>query len=143
MEYIIKSKEKLKINFNQRRREGKNLFIDFEDFYDWYINQKKSCHYCSLDESEMQSIVMQGIVTSNRFPQNGIIGRGQARGVWLEVDRLQPKANYSRDNCVLSCYFCNNDKSDVFDGVEYKLFMEDRVGYLRRKLKENKPSNKT
>jgi hypothetical protein len=138
MTYIPKPIEKLKSNFSQRKQTGLNSFDDFEDFLNWYNEQKKECFYCGLKEQEMQEIVMKGILKSNRFPQNGIIGRGQSRGVWLEVDRLKPKENYSRAKCVLCCYFCNNDKSDVFEGNEYKKFMENRVEYLRKKINDNR-----
>lgn len=72
----------------------------------------------------------KGLLTSNRFPLEGIISRGVNRGYWLEIDRKNPKALYSSDNCVLSCYFCNNDKSDVFDDAEHKAFKENRLGFL-------------
>jgi 5-methylcytosine-specific restriction endonuclease McrA len=87
-----------------------------------------------LTEVECQKIVKTGLLTSKRFPKDGILGRGQSRGFWLEIDRVNPKENYSVQNCVLSCYFCNNDKSDVFDGENYKDFMKNRVGFLRKIL---------
>lgn len=138
MTYIPKPIEKLKSNFSQRKQMGLNSFDNFEDFLNWYNEQKKECYYCGLKEQEMQEIVMKGLLKSNRFPQNGIIGRGQSRGVWLEVDRLKPKEKYSRENCVLCCYFCNNDKSDVFEGYEYKKFMDNRVEYLGQKINDNR-----
>jgi len=49
---------------------------------------------------------------------------------------MDPKGPYSKDNCVLSCGFCNNDKSDVFSYDQYIEFREDRVGFLRRLLKK-------
>ena len=40
---------------------------------------------------------------------------------------------------MLSCYFCNNDKSDVFESAEeYTKFQNDRAGYLRNKINEKK-----
>lgn len=134
MAFIYKSKplDKLRNDYNRRLRNGKNSFVDFHDFLSWYSELEKTCHYCGLKEEESNEIVMSGKLTSNRFPQKGQPGRGQGRGIWLEVDRLHPKENYSRSNCVLCCYFCNNDKSDVFDGVEYKKFMLNRAGYLRQ-----------
>ena len=134
-DYKEKSVAQLQKNFSERAREGKNGFTDLADFLDWYNSQEKNCHYCGLTEMESQEIVMTGLLTSNRFPQNGIIGRGQSRGVWLEVDRFSPKEKYSRTNCVLCCYFCNNDKSDVFEGVDYLKFRHNRSKFLKEKLK--------
>ena len=134
--YQSKTKTQLKNWYNGKIKE-KVDFIDFEDFYKWYNKQKKECHYCSLTEEESQKIVMLGILKSNRFPLNGKITRGRARGVWLEIDRKNPKGKYSQNNCVLSCYFCNNDKSDVFNEAEYKNFIKDRREYLRN-LREMK-----
>lgn len=135
-QYESKPIDKLKANFSKRKSAGINSFNNFEDFLDWYNNQEKTCFYCGITEATVQEIVMTGILKSSRFPQNGKIGRGQSRGVWLEVDRLKPKENYSRKNCVLSCYFCNNDKSDVFHGNDYKDFKANRADYLRGLLKK-------
>jgi hypothetical protein len=129
--YVVKPKEKLKSNFNERKRKNLNGFTDFEDFYNWFVSQNKKCYYCGIKENEVQQIVVQGLLTSNRFPLNGKIIQGRSRGMWLEVDRIHPKEKYSRDNAVLCCYFCNNDKSDVFHGLEYKKFFQNRAGYLR------------
>jgi hypothetical protein len=67
---------------------------------------------------------------------DGKTSQGRGRGMWLEVDRKDPKGKYSSGNAVLCCYFCNNDKSDVFYGDEYIEFFQNRVGYLRNLLKE-------
>jgi len=135
-EYIAKTEKQLKNNFTSRVRESLNDFKDFEDFLMWYRAQDKKCHYCGLTEQESQKIVMTGILKSNRFPESGIIKQGRSRGVWLEVDRLLPKEKYSRDNCVLCCYFCNNDKSDVFTSEDYFKFRENRAGFLKKKLEK-------
>ena len=131
-EYIEKPSDKLKADFNRRNRNGKDSFGSYELFYDWYRLQEKVCYYCGLTEEQSQRIVMTSLLKSNRFPQNGVSGRGQGRGVWLEVDRLKPKDNYSAENCVLACYFCNNDKSDVFEGDEYRKFQSNRAEYLKK-----------
>ncbi len=134
--YEPKPKEKLRADYSRRKADGHNAFKDFEEFYNWYNKQEKVCHYCGIKESESQEIVLTGILKSKRFPQKGKLGRGQSRGVWLEIDRLEPNKDYSINNCVLSCYFCNNDKSDVFHGDDYKKFIDDRSGYLRNLLKQ-------
>lgn len=136
--YQPKTIQQLKNTYSRRVREGVNGFDSFDDFHDWYQEQDLVCHYCGLTESESQEISMTGILTSNRFPQNGIVGQGRSRAVWLEVDRLTPDGLYSRDNCVMCCYFCNNDKSDVFGGNEYTIFFQNRVQYLRQLLNDNR-----
>lgn len=135
--YQPKPLEKLKADFLRRKQKELSSFMDFDEFLAWYKKQEKSCYYCGLKEEESQKIVMTEILKSNRFPQKGELGRGQSRGMWLEVDRLSPKENYSFSNCVLCCYFCNNDKSDVFHGDDYKDFQNDRVEYLRRLIQKN------
>ena len=134
--YVEKPVNKLKSNFNERKTKGLNGFDSFEHFLDWYNNQSKDCFYCGIKESEVQEIAVIGKLTSNRFPQNGLLKRGQSRGMWLEVDRIHPKENYSRENAVLCCYFCNNDKSDVFHGIEYKKFFQNRAEYLRELIRK-------
>ena len=129
--YVEKPKEKLKANFYLRNNKDLNGFSDFEDFHSWFVSQDKKCYYCGIEEYEVQQIVVQGLLTSNRFPLNGENKRGRSRGMWLEIDRINPREKYSRENAVLCCYFCNNDKSDVFHGLEYKKFFQNRAGYLR------------
>lgn len=136
-QYKPKSIEQLKANYSSKLGKGLNAFQSFEDFHNWYKNEKKVCHYCGLTEQQSQEIVVTGLLKSNRFPQNGKTGQGQARGMWLEVDRKKPKDPYSESNCVLACYFCNNDKSDVFDGESYKLFFQNRREYLIQLLKKS------
>jgi hypothetical protein len=97
---------------------------------------KKKCHYCGVSEYVVQEIVTKGLLTSKRFPQNGKTGRGQNRGMWLEVDKFNPNELYSRENYVLACYFCNNDKSDVFGGQEYLELYHNRQSYLKNLLKK-------
>jgi hypothetical protein len=135
--YQQKTIQQLKNTYSRRVREGVNGFDSFNDFFNWYQEQNLVCYYCGLTEIETQKISMTGILTSNRFPQNGIVGQGTSRAVWLEVDRLTPNGFYSRDNCVMCCYFCNNDKSDVFSGNQYINFFQNRVQYLRQLLNNN------
>ncbi|MCK4661503.1 MAG: hypothetical protein KAT68_01450 [Bacteroidales bacterium] len=134
--YKPKPEDKLKADFSRRKQKGLSDFKDFQEFKNWYDSKEKTCHFCGLKEEESQKIVVTGILKSNRFPQNGVLGRGQSRGMWLEVDRLKPKEKYSTLNCVLCCYFCNNDKSDVFHGQNYKEFQNNRVDYLRQLIEQ-------
>lgn len=134
--YEPKGVDRLKKNFQSRITKELNDFDNFEDFLNWYNNTAKSCFYCGLTEVEMQEIVVKGLLKSNRFPLNGKLSQGRSRGMWLEVDRVNPKGNYSKENSVLCCYFCNNDKSDVFDGEQYKAFYQSRLSFLKSLLKK-------
>jgi 5-methylcytosine-specific restriction endonuclease McrA len=140
--YRPKTSEQLKKNYDSRIKKDLNTFTSFEDFLNWYHNEEKICHYCGLTELQSQEIVVKGLLTSNRFPQNGVTGQGKARGMWLEVDRIKPKDAYSEKNCVLACYFCNNDKSDVFEGEDYKLFFQNRYKFLTQLIENHKNTNR-
>jgi hypothetical protein len=129
--YIEKTQTQLKNWFNSKQRSGNNDFLDFEEFYEWYSCEDKICFYCGIKEPECQEIVLKGKLKSKRFPKDGIIGRGTSRGVWLEIDKVNPYSTYRKSNVVLACYFCNNDKSDIFNGKDYKDFMQNRLSFLK------------
>ena len=131
--YRPKSEKQIKSMYNTKKPME---FNEITDFHKWYNKTKKECRYCGLSEKESQEIIYKGLLTSKRFPYKGLTKRGVFRGYWLEIDKMDPKGPYSKDNCVLSCGFCNNDKSDVFSYDQYIEFREDRVGFLRRLLKK-------
>jgi hypothetical protein len=131
--HILKTDTQLSNWFKEKVRQGKSNFLNFDQFKLWYDNSEKVCHYCGLTEQESQNIVRTKL-KSNRFPKNGIHERGTSRGMWLEIDRYQPDGKYEIPNIVLCCYFCNNDKSDIFNGDQYKIFMKDRISFLRQLL---------
>lgn len=118
--------------YSQKTSKGQMGFLSFEQFEKWYSERDKECFYCGIKEEDCQFIAMTGLLKSKRFPKNGIPGQGTSRCVWLEIDRKNPNEKYSIENCELCCYFCNNDKSDVFDDNQYKEFMQNRAGFLRR-----------
>jgi len=41
------------------------------------------------------------------------------RGWSLEIDRKNSNLEYSKENCVMSCYWCNNAKTDEFTAEEF------------------------
>jgi hypothetical protein len=138
-EYSRKTKEQIEQWYSDTEKDGLSGFDDLEDFLDWYEEnvQDKKCGYCQLSERDCQSIIHKGLLTSLRFPIYKNTSQGVNRGYWLEIDRKNPIGLYSRENCIPSCYFCNNDKSDVFNEVQYREFMTDRIGFVRRILNEN------
>ncbi len=128
----INTEEIEKINdvFNLYANSRKEGFGDFKIFYDWYKNQNLEqngkCFYCGIEEHMVASLFEKGFLESKRD-----------RGLHLEIEKLNPDNGYSKDNCVLSCYFCNNDKSDIFDENEYPKFFQNRKGYLEELYKNN------
>lgn len=135
-QFKTKEHDQLKRFYKAKCKDNTCSFESLEDFVDWYNEQEKRCHYCQLTEQDSQMLVINGTVKSKRFPQNGVNGKGTSRGMWLEIDRYDPNGMYSRTNCVLACYFCNNDKSDVFHGDAYKEFVKDRKGFLTRLIRD-------
>jgi hypothetical protein len=79
-----------------------------KESYDQLINSKK-CHYCQADESAFKALFNSHQIKTKR-----------ARGFNFEIDRLDPNKDYSVDNCVSSCYWCNNAKTDEFSEEEFK-----------------------
>lgn len=144
-EYKEKEPKQLRAWFSNKK-SSKPDSIGFEssdDFIDGYSSIEKKCYYCGISEQESREIVLKGLLTSKRFPFNGDnIQPGRNRGIWLEIDRKNPNGLYSKENCVLSCYFCNNDKSDVFDSEQYRAFNDidrsnnPRCAFLRKLLQD-------
>jgi hypothetical protein len=134
--YMPKSKAQLLKWYKNKVDKLISGFIDENDFLCWYDENIKNtkCAYCGLSEQDSQKLVHEGKVKSLRFPIYGTISSGVNRGYWLEIDRKIPTGNYSKENCNPSCYFCNNDKSDVFTDSEYLEFYQDRANFLRRLL---------
>lgn len=130
-QYIPKTEKQLRNWFNGKVRLEKIRSMDYGSFTNWYNASEKICHYCGLTEGESQKVVRFGHLKSKRFPTEGIHGRGTSRGMWLEIDRYDPNGLYEIGNIVLCCYFCNNDKSDVFHGDDYKRFVKDRISFLK------------
>lgn len=132
--HLDKTDQQLYLWYKDKVRQNKVGNMDFDSFLNWYRTADKVCHYCGLTEMQSQQIVRKGHLRSNRFPQNGMHGRGTSRGMWLEVDKYDPYGKYEIGNIVPCCYFCNNDKSDVFHGDLYKKFINDRIGFLKQLL---------
>jgi hypothetical protein len=57
---------------------------------------------------------------SDRCAELGYCVFGGIRGPSLEVDKKDPHEGYTEGNCVLVCYFCNNDKSYIYPAEDYR-----------------------
>lgn len=93
-----------------KKKPGYNLedFWTRKDFIDWYTSIEKKCCYCNSTQSEIE-----------KFYNKTLSKRNGTRGKTLEIERIKD-TEYTRENCLLSCYWCNNAKSDVFTFDEFK-----------------------
>ncbi len=70
--------------------------------------ETKQCHYCQITLDEIETL-----------GEKKKIYKKSLRGWTLEIDRLNSNFEYSPDNCVMSCYWCNNAKTDEFTEKEF------------------------
>lgn len=82
-------------------------FSDFEKLFPLDPN-KRVCHYCNITDHEVSILRSRGRLFTKR-----------QRGYLMEVDRIKPNYEYSKENCVLACYWCNNAKTDEFSLDEF------------------------
>lgn len=111
-------------NFNKAKHKG---FVDKHDFANWFVQELKSnncqCFYCETSIHEIVKLIDKGLLKTRR------IGYG-VRGPVLEVDKNDD--TYTKGNCVLACYYCNNDKSYTTSKEDYKShFGENRNKYFK------------
>lgn len=109
---------------NKKELDGFS-FQDFNGFYKWYRaqydSQEGKCYYCKTEEKVI------AVLFEKKFQNR----KRTTRGRHLEIERRDSTDNlYNEENCVLACYFCNNDKSDLFEEREYLEYMKDRKGFL-------------
>lgn len=102
--------------FGIKHRVG---FATKEIFATWYISQLQKqdfkCYYCETSIFDIRKLISQNKLLTRKT------GYG-VRGPILEIDKMINENGYSPANCVLSCYYCNNDKSYTLNSVDYKKF---------------------
>lgn len=70
--------------------------------------EKDKCAYCDISIEEIKQLAT-----------NKKIFKKNERGWVLEIDRINSNIEYSKDNCVMACYWCNNAKTDEFTYDEF------------------------
>lgn len=81
----------------------------FESFHNWYLTTGRHCHYCGISEEQINQLWQKDPLLTKR-----------KRGKALEIDRKKPNDSYENpNNLVLSCYWCNNAKTDTFSEEEF------------------------
>lgn len=71
--------------------------------------KEEKCHYCNLTIENVKQLANK----KQLFKKN-------ERGWSLEIDRKNSNKEYKKDNCVMSCYWCNNAKTDEFTFEEFE-----------------------
>ncbi len=124
----VRNKFRAKKYLKNKKLNPDFKFKDFSEFFTWYKVQPRKCYYCKIDESVLFDLYDKGILSSKR---------GLTRGKSLEIERRNSKDNdYSKDNCVMACYFCNNHKSDVITEADHRNYFADNIrNYLLDKWK--------
>lgn len=77
--------------------------------------EDRICVYCKIKESEIHNLINRKEIKTKRI---------YSRGKSFEIDRENPNGKYVIGNIVLSCYWCNNAKSDEFTFDEFMLIGE-------------------
>ena len=120
----LRRKDKRNPNRDLLAEQFKSEFNNAEEFMKWWFEQSKkqnnSCYYCDTPIETIRQLIAEHKLRTrnNRSKRDEATGRsincrGGAR-VGGERER-NPDKGYSRNNCVLACMYCNNDKSDIFE----------------------------
>ncbi len=117
--------------FSTKHRKGD--FANKTDFADWFLESLKKneskCYYCETSINDIRKLIAGGFLKTRKT------GHGE-RGPVLEIDKRDNKKGYSKLNCELACYYCNNDKSYTLDSKDYKEhFGSAREKYFKYLLK--------
>lgn len=87
-----------------------NIFPDLFPFDNFqHLTSQQACYYCGITPNEI-----------NKLADLGRLYKKKDRGWNLEIDRLDSNREYSPENCVMCCYWCNNAKTDEFTSEEFK-----------------------
>lgn len=127
-EYLKQEYARAKKNLYKYERK---TFGSADNLAAWFVEklktQKFSCFYCETSIFEINKLIDAGYLKTR-----SVRGGGQ-RGPVLEIDKNDDI--YVPENCVLSCYYCNNDKSYTSSMSDYKdYFGKNRHLYFKTLL---------
>ncbi|MDD4950571.1 hypothetical protein [Sulfuricurvum sp.] len=131
-DFIEKEKLRVKKLFAKKHQLG---FESRTDLADWFAKriqlQKYKCEYCETSIFDIRKLIEKEMLKTRKTAYG-------KRGLVLEIDKKINEIGYTKDNCVLACYYCNNDKSYIFDHNEYKkCFGENRKKFFTNLLKHD------
>ena len=117
------------------KEQFKKAYVDsFEDVFLQKefeeLLKEERCAYCETTLEEFAYL-----------RQNKQLYKKQLTRGWdsLEIDRKSPNLEYTKDNTVMCCYWCNNAKTDEYVADEFKIIAKGiRKVWLDRLNKLNK-----
>lgn len=120
-------KENRKV-YQEIKADYDGRFISYDEFEEFFGKDDgpRRCEYCKITEQEIKMMIENGLITTKRL---------NTRGRTMEVDRRRPNGEYTKDNLVVCCYWCNNAKTDEFSEGEFIL-----IGETMQKIWENRLS---
>jgi 5-methylcytosine-specific restriction endonuclease McrA len=78
--------------------------------FDQMLEQEQQCEYCHITKEQIDDLI----------DKEKLYKKHITRGWSLEIDRKEPNHEYTKDNCVWCCYWCNNAKTDEFSYNEFE-----------------------
>jgi len=123
-DYLKKEYARAKKNLYNKDRKS---FGSSSNLAEWYVqklqDQNFCCFYCDASIFDINKLISARLLKTRSVRGDG------KRGPVLEIDKNDE--TYAPENCVLSCYYCNNDKSYTSSMMEYKLhFGANRKKYF-------------
>lgn len=114
---VYQTMQDLKSQFKAEIEEArKDYFENFESVFPrakfdnlFAERDMAHCYYCEISPARIEQLANE----KKLYKKN-------ERGWQLELDRKRPNEEYSLDNCVWACYWCNNAKSDEFTAEEFR-----------------------
>ena len=81
--------------------------FSYEDFEK--LTNQDHCAYCGITSKMIEEL----------GDEKRMLRKKNLRGWSLEIDRKDSNLEYSYNNCVMACYWCNNAKTDEFTPEEF------------------------
>jgi 5-methylcytosine-specific restriction endonuclease McrA len=110
-EKIYSEKIKAIKNYYPSKFEERVNLHNFLNYYGPDDKLNRCCGYCGISEGQVDALDKSEQILTKRIYH---------RGRTMEVDKKDPMKDYSDpDNLILSCYWCNNAKTDEFSIEEF------------------------
>lgn len=101
----------------EKKRVKQSNKINASIWIDIIKGQKMKCYYCETDLRIIQQLILEKIINPRKR------GRYGFSGLHFELDHKNfDTIDNSRTNLVASCYYCNNDRSNLISDDIFKKY---------------------